>query len=127
MLEDAGHRVVYRSVGENPLEIARMLIDMLERADVAILCGGTGLTSGDVTAEAVAPLFDKTMPGFGELFRVRSYRKIGTPAILSRALGGVIGGRAVFCIPGSPDAAEVALREIILPEMGHILAHARTK
>jgi molybdenum cofactor biosynthesis protein B len=125
LLEKAGHRAVYRSVEESPPEIARMLTELLKSADAAILSGGTGLTRGDVTVEAVAPLLEKVMPGFGELFRMKSYGKIGASAVLTRAMAGVVDGRAVFCIPGSPDAAGIALREIILPELGHIIAHAR--
>jgi molybdopterin adenylyltransferase len=126
LLGEAGHRAIYRSVGESPEEIAREVAVMLGDADAVILAGGTGLTGGDVTVEAVAPMLEKTIPGFGELFRVRSYREIGTPAILTRTLAGVIGGRVVFCIPGSPDAARVALGEIIIPELGHIISHARS-
>ncbi|MDD4567705.1 Molybdenum cofactor biosynthesis protein B [Methanoculleus chikugoensis] len=96
----------------------------LSRATCVIVTGGTGLTADDVTIEAVAPLLEKTIDGFGELFRLKSYEEIGTAAILSRAIAGVVGGRAVFCIPGSTKAVTLAANEIIIPEIRHILTHA---
>ncbi|KAF5087619.1 MogA/MoaB family molybdenum cofactor biosynthesis protein [Methanoculleus horonobensis] len=96
----------------------------LSRANCVIVTGGTGLTADDVTIEAVAPLLEKTIDGFGELFRLKSYDEIGTSAILSRAIAGVVGGRAVFCIPGSTKAVTLAAKEIIIPEIRHILSHA---
>ena len=124
-LELAGHRALYRSVGESPAEIARALATMLEEADAAVVCGGTGLTPADVTIEAVAPMLEKTIPGFGELFRLKSYEEVGTASVLSRAMAGVAGGKAIFCIPGSPNAARLAVSAIIVPELGHIISHAR--
>ena len=96
----------------------------LSRATCVIVTGGTGLTPDDVTIEAVAPLLEKTIDGFGELFRLKSYEEIGTSAILSRAIAGVVVGRAVFCIPGSAKAVTLAAKEIIIPEIRHILTHA---
>jgi len=90
-------------------------------ADVIILSGGTGLGSGDVTVEAVTPLLEKTLPGFGELFRRLSYESVGTSAIASRALAGVFNGVLVFALPGSPHAVRLALERIILPESPHLL------
>jgi len=68
---------------------------------------------------------EKTLPGFGELFRLLSYEKIGSAAILSRALAGIAKGKAFFCIPGSPDAVKLCLEKLILPEAAHIVKHAR--
>lgn len=96
----------------------------LSRANCIIFTGGTGLTPDDCTIEAVAPLLEKKIDGFGELFRLKSYEEIGTAAILSRAIAGIVGGRAVFCIPGSTKAVALAAREIIIPEIRHILTHA---
>lgn len=98
----------------------------LSRANCVIVTGGTGLTPDDVTIEAVAPLLEKTIDGFGELFRLKSYEEIGTAAILSRAIAGVVDGRAVFCTPGSTKAVTLAAKEIIIPEIRHILTHAGT-
>ena len=110
-----------------PDDLARIRAEVsaaLSRATCVIVTGGTGLTPDDVTIEAVAPLLEKTIDGFGELFRLKSYEEIGTAAILSRAIAGVVGGRAVFCIPGSTKAVTLAAREIIIPEFRHILTHA---
>lgn len=98
--------------------------DALLSANCVVVNGGTGLTHDDCTIEAVSPLFQKTMDGFGELFRAKSVAQVGTSVILSRAAAGVISGRAVFCIPGSPKAVELACEEIIIPEIRHILTHA---
>jgi molybdenum cofactor biosynthesis protein B len=104
--------------------IRKAVMHAMEKANCIIVNGGTGLTHDDCTIEAVSPLFLKTIDGFGELFRWKSYSKIGNSVILSRAAAGINNGRAVFCIPGSPDAVKLAVTEIILPEIRHILTHA---
>lgn len=96
----------------------------LNVANCIIINGGTGLTHDDCTIEAVSPLFEKRIDGFGEFFRVKSIQQIGTAAMLSRAAAGIIRGRAVFCIPGSTPAVTLATTELILPEITHILSHA---
>jgi molybdopterin adenylyltransferase len=93
-------------------------------ADAIVICGGTGLTPLDLTIEAIEPLFEKTLPGFGEIFRYKSLKEVGTRAMLTRAVAGVYHGRAVFCIPGSPGAARLGI-DLILAEIGHILGHVR--
>jgi molybdenum cofactor biosynthesis protein B len=93
--------------------------------DVAIFSGGTGITSTDVTIETVSPFFEKTLPGFGEFFRRISFDRVGSAAVLSRAAAGVARGKALFCIPGSPDAVRIAVEMLILPESPHIVEHAR--
>lgn len=93
-------------------------------ADAVVICGGTGLTSQDLTLEAVEPLFEKTLPGFGEIFRYRSLEEVGTRAMLSRAAAGIYHGRPVFCLPGSPGAARLGI-ELILAEIAHIVGHVR--
>jgi molybdenum cofactor biosynthesis protein B len=125
LLEKAGHRTVYRLLNDDCLDIQDTLTVMLEEVDAAILCGGTGLTPRDVTIEAVTPLLEKVIPGFGELFRLKSFDEIGTASVLSRAMAGIVEGKAVFCIPGSPNAARLAVSQIIVPELGHIISHAR--
>lgn len=114
----------YSIVPDDRERIRSEVLMAISRANCVIVTGGTGLTPDDVTIEAVAPLLEKTIEGFGELFRLKSYEEIGTAAILSRALAGVIGGRTVFCIPGSAKAVTLAAREIIIPEIRHILTHA---
>jgi molybdopterin adenylyltransferase len=93
-------------------------------ADVVVICGGTGLTPLDLTLEAVEPLFEKTLPGFGEIFRYKSLDEVGTRAMLTRAAAGIYQGRAVFCLPGSPGAARLGV-DLILAEINHIIRHIR--
>ncbi len=91
-------------------------------ADAIIICGGTGLTHLDLTLEAVEPLFEKTLPGFGEIFRLRSIEEVGTRAMLTRAAAGIVRGMPVFCLPGSPNAARLGT-DLILAEIVHIIKH----
>lgn len=93
-------------------------------ADAIVVCGGTGLTHLDLTLEAIEPLFEKTLPGFGEIFRYRSLEEVGTRAMLTRAAAGVYHGRPVFCLPGSPGAARLGA-DLILKEIEHIIGHIR--
>jgi len=95
------------------------------KVDAIITCGGTGVGPKDLTIEAVRPLLDKEIRGFGEIFRHLSYEEIGSAAVLTNALAGVAGGKAIFCIPGSPQAASLAVEKLILPEAAHILKHTR--
>lgn len=120
----AGHEVVQSEIVPDEVQAIRAaLVRALEAANCVILSGGTGLTHDDCTIEAVAPFYDRTIDGFGELFRARSLAEIGTAAMLSRASAGLVGRRAVFCIPGSTGAARLAVEDLILPEIGHILTH----
>ncbi len=96
----------------------------LSKANCIVINGGTGLTHDDCTIEAVSPLLEKRIEGFGEFFRMKSIQQIGTPAMLSRAVAGIISGRAVFCVPGSTPAVMLAMSELILPEIAHIISHA---
>jgi molybdenum cofactor biosynthesis protein B len=91
-------------------------------ADAVIICGGTGLTSQDLTIEAVEPLFEKTLPGFGEIFRHKSLEEVGYRSMLTRASAGIHHGKPIFCLPGSPNAARLGI-ELILAEIEHILRH----
>jgi molybdenum cofactor biosynthesis protein B len=120
-----GHEVVYYGVlPDKEDKIYEGITKALNTdADFIITSGGTGLTKSDVTIEVVSKLINKEMPGFGELFRLKSYEEIGTAAVLSRAIAGVINQKAIFCLPGSPDAVRLALKEIIMPEIAHIMKH----
>ncbi|WP_324431964.1 MogA/MoaB family molybdenum cofactor biosynthesis protein [Methanospirillum hungatei] len=111
-------------IPDNIEKIQKALHKALSEANCIILTGGTGITHDDCTIEAVEPLFDKRLDGFGELFRMKSFAEVGTRTVLSRAVGGIIDGKAIFCIPGSKNAAELATRDIIIPEIYHILTHA---
>ncbi len=92
--------------------------------DALILAGGTGVAKRDVTIETMQPLFEKELPGFGEILRRIGYEKVGTPALLTRAAAGIIKGKPIFCLPGAPNAVEIAMG-LILPELGHIVKHVR--
>ncbi len=95
-----------------------------KKANCIIFTGGTGLTHDDCTIEAVSPLLEKKIDGFGELFRMKSIQQIGTASMLSRAIAGTISGKAVFCIPGSTPAVTLAVTDLIIPEIAHIISHA---
>ncbi|MFQ5907528.1 MAG: molybdenum cofactor biosynthesis protein B [Thermoplasmata archaeon] len=121
-LRDAGHKVAfYAVVRDDPREIREALDAALPQASVVIVSGGTGLSPTDVTIETIAPLLQKEIDGFGEIFRALSYEEIGTPAMLSRATAGVIDGKLVACLPGSPEAVRLAMEALLLPELGHIV------
>ncbi len=121
-LRDAGHEIAfYAVVKDDPWEIREALDAALPQASVVIVSGGTGLSPTDVTVETIAPLFQKELDGFGEIFRSLSFQDIGTSAIMSRATAGVIEGKLVVCLPGSPKAVRLAMEEILLAELGHIV------
>lgn len=124
----AGHAVARRAwVADDVAAIRKAVREMLAapEVDIVVLTGGTGLSPRDVTLEAVAPLLERPIEGFGELFRALSYQEIGAAAMLSRAGAGMAGARAVFALPGSPKAVSLALEKLILPEAGHLLSQAR--
>ncbi len=114
----------YTIVPDLIVPIREELYKALGTCTCIIVNGGTGLTRDDCTIEAVLPLLDKKIDGFGEMFRHMSYEEIGTSAMLTRALAGIIEGKAVFCIPGSNGAVKLATSRIIVPELIHILSHA---
>ena len=123
LIEADGHRVVSHTIIPNDAEkikaeVQRMLLD--DSVAVVVTSGGTGIGAKDKTVAAVAPLFEKEMIGFGELFRRISYDEIGGAAIMSRATAGVVRGKIIFCLPGSRNAMKVALTKIILPNVGHM-------
>jgi molybdenum cofactor biosynthesis protein B len=124
LCERAGHVVAVRSwVRDDVADIRRVVRSALERddLDVVLVTGGTGLAPRDCTPEALEPLMDKAVPGFGELFRVLSMRQVGAAAWMSRASAGVCDGRLVFLLPGASRAVELALKQLILPELVHAL------
>jgi molybdenum cofactor biosynthesis protein B len=121
-----GHRITMRKIVlDNRSMIQKVLMKALKsrKINVIITSGGTGISPKDVTIEAVQPLLEKKLPGFGELFRTLSYKTIGSASLLSRAIGGVTKGKVIFCLPGSPQSVTLALEKLILPEAGHILRH----
>jgi molybdenum cofactor biosynthesis protein B len=147
-LERAGHRVIhYDILGDEMSQIQAKLRELIGRTNVQaiILNGGTGVSSKDVTIEAVVPYIDKWLHGFGELFRYLSYREVGSASMLSRAIAGVTGAKVanagkpgrddrdippsapasarkvIFCLPGSPNAVKLGVEKLIIPELGHII------
>ena len=130
LLKQHGYIVIFRRVvPDDESLINKNLREALRLQDIdaVILCGGTGVSPTDVTIETVKPLLIKELQGFGEIFRWLSYQAIGSAAVMTRAVAGVVEGKAVFCVPGSPQAVRLCLEKLILPEAGHIILHARGK
>ena len=128
LLSEAGHEVLVREIIPDEPELMRKLLTSLRDRDdieVVLMTGGTGLSQRDQTFETVSGLLDKLLPGYGELFRMLSYDVIGPATMLSRATGGLIGRTVLLTMPGSQAAVQLALEEIILPELGHLVREAR--
>lgn len=127
LLTDAGHTISrYAVIREDPDLIEETLRSWLELpVDVIITNGGTGLTSRDGTIEIAKKLFNKELPGFGELFRLVSYHQIGPAAMLSRATAGLACGKILICLPGSTKAVRLATERLILPQLGHLVRESR--
>jgi molybdenum cofactor biosynthesis protein B len=128
LLKKDGHRVLDRKVVADEKSVIEDAVHSVlnsSELDAAVFCGGTGISPKDVTIETVSPFFEKTLPGFGEIFRRLSYDDMGSAAVMSRAVAGVSKGKALFCIPGSPHAVRVSVETLILPEAAHIVRHAR--
>ena len=124
----AGHECFHKILDDDKPMIRLNLLRALyeNNNDAAILLGGTGLAPRDVTIEAVLPLMDKQIDGFGEIFRKLSYDSVGSPALMSRAIGGVTGTKPVFCLPGSPDAVKLGI-DLVLKELPHAVFIANSK
>lgn len=123
-----GHAVVERSIVRDERDAIRdAVLRAVARTDVdaALVTGGTGVSPRDHTPEVVAPLLEKTLDGFGELFRALSFQEIGAAAMLSRALAGSAGRTAIFVMPGSSPAVRLALERLILPELAHLVGQLR--
>ena len=128
LLESGGHSVSgHAIVRDDPEAVTRAVSDCLSDAgtQVVITTGGTGITSRDGTFEAIDRLLEKRLTGFGELFRMLSYEAIGAAAMMSRATAGRAHGKAIFVLPGSPDAVRLAMTKLILPELGHVVQQLR--
>jgi molybdenum cofactor biosynthesis protein B len=127
LLEGAGHRVAERCLVRDEVDAIRAAVDaavMRDDVQVVLLTGGTGIAARDVTPEALEPILDRVIPGFGELFRTLSYQEIGSAALLSRALAGTARGRVVAALPGSRAAIRLAVEKLLLPELPHLAAEA---
>ena len=119
-LEGEGHLLAFRKIVKDDryvirAEVSALIVD--DSVDVVLTTGSTGLTGRDVAPEALEPLFDKAIEGFGELFRAASLKDIGAATIQSRAFAGVANGTVIFSMPGSPGACRTAWEEVIQPQL----------
>ena len=127
LLKDAGHQIVrYDIVPDEPAEI-QALLNELDRQQLAVIIfsGGTGIAPRDTTYDVVSDWLAKTIPGFGEIFRYLSYQEIGSRAIASRAVAGVKNQKLLFSLPGSSNAVKLAVTQLILPELNHLVKQVR--
>lgn len=122
-MADLGHKVAaYRLIKDEPDQVAEALDELSALPDVRLILfnGGTGISPRDTTFDVISRKLEKTLPGFGELFRTLSFGQVGAAAMLSRATAGVYRETLVFSMPGSPNAVETALEKLILPEINHL-------
>jgi molybdenum cofactor biosynthesis protein B len=127
-LTTAGHIIAAREILPDEQQSMRaQLLQLRDQADIdaILMTGGTGISRRDQTYETVSSLLDKVLPGYGEVFRQLSYVEIGPAAILSRAVGGLLGNKVLLTMPGSPAAVRLAMEKIIVPELSHLVREAR--
>ncbi|HTL88424.1 MAG TPA: molybdenum cofactor biosynthesis protein B [Leptolyngbya sp.] len=127
LLAASGHTIAHYAIVPDEPERIRSQLTNLAHIDAVILNGGTGIAPRDTTYDAIEQLLEKTLPGFGEIFRFLSYAEIGSRAIASRAIAGVYSGMLVFSLPGSSNAVKLAIEQLILPELGHLVTQLRSK
>jgi molybdenum cofactor biosynthesis protein B len=128
LLAEGGHAIaLYQILRDEPAALDTLLRQLLGRDDVdcVLTNGGTGISRRDVTIGVVERAIEQPLPGFGELFRMLSYEQIGSGALLSRAVGGIAGGKLIFAMPGSTKAVELAMTKLVLPEVRHLLFELR--
>ena len=111
----------YTIVPDDPSAIRAAIDGFLNDAEVVLITGGTGISRRDTTFEAIGSILEKSLPGFGEIFRMLSFEEIGPAAMLSRATAGVARGKLVFSMPGSRAAVRLAMEKLILPEIHHLV------
>jgi len=124
LLQNAGHAIgEYALLKDEPTQIRALLATLGQRPDLDALIfnGGTGIAPRDTTYDALENELSKTLPGFGELFRFLSYQEIGSRAIASRAVAGVYQSKLVFSVPGSSNAVKLAIENLIIPELVHLV------
>lgn len=124
LLERAGHTVTGHGIAkDDPAAVAAHVRGQLldPGTQVIITTGGTGISSRDGTFEAIDALLEKRLDGFGELFRMLSFQEIGAAAMMSRATAGTASRKAIFVLPGAPEAVRLAMTKLILPELGHVV------
>ncbi len=123
-----GHTLVQRTiVPDEPTQMESLIGSLANRTDVdaILMTGGTGISGRDQTYETISSLLERSLPGYGELFRTLSYQEIGAAAMLSRATGGLVGNTLLLSMPGSPAAVRLAMEQLILPELGHLIREAQ--
>jgi molybdenum cofactor biosynthesis protein B len=128
LISSSGHRIVDSALVPDDVAAIRAAVRRLlalPDTDVVVTTGGTGFSPRDVTLEALRPLLERTIDGFGELFRMLSFQQVGAAAMLSRAAAGLVGAKALFLLPGSPKAVALAMEKLILPEAAHLVGQAR--
>ena len=110
----------YRVVRDEPDEVRAAVNELVSAAQVVVVNGGTGISRRDTTYDTLAGMLEKTLPGFGELFRMLSWEQVGAAAMLSRATAGTYRGAVVVSVPGSPKAVALAWEKLIEPELAHL-------
>ena len=127
LIQAAGNCVLNRAIVVDETkqirEAARHMIEA-DGCEALLVTGGTGLAARDCTPEAIEPLFDAVIPGYGELFRMLSFAEIGSASMLSRASGGRVGKKVILTMPGSPAGVRLAMEKLIAPEIAHLVHHA---
>ncbi len=123
LIADGGHTVVHRDLVANDADLIRGAIDaaLAAGAQFVFCTGGTGLGDRDITVDTVTPMLDKVLDGYGEWFRRASWDQIGPAAVMSRAVAGKLGRALIVCSPGSTAAVELALGELLVPELRHFI------
>jgi molybdopterin adenylyltransferase len=124
LLRESGHTIVARAIVRDEPDRVRALLEHHladDAVQVVVSTGGTGITSRDGTFEVVTSILEKTLTGFGELFRMLSYEEIGSAAMMSRAVAGVAHRKVVIALPGSEHAVRLAMTKLVLPELGHLV------
>jgi molybdenum cofactor biosynthesis protein B len=121
-IDAAGHKIVaYRLIKDEPDQVASVLDELAAgEAQIILFNGGTGISRRDRTFDALSRKLEKTLPGFGELFRMLSYEQVGAAAMLSRATAGVYQNKVIISTPGSPAAVQLAWEKLVAPELEHL-------
>ncbi len=128
LLEAAGHRAIEHRIVPDSAELIRFAVLRAlaqPEIDAVIATGGTGVSPRDVTPDTLEPLFEKRLPGFGELFRMLSFEEIGAAAVLSRATAGTVATKVVYVMPGSTGAVRLGMEKLVLPELAHVVGQLR--